>query len=158
MSLRLRKNWCDTILMGVPERQLALHFLRSSPPCQCVLCSQIDAVRQLNDACLPSLAVAAAAVYMQNRGQMSCKTHVLIYVRAQSHDTNIIFLKEQINATITCDGKHFIWGFIRSISDRTLSILILIPSKLSILKNNFDHKKPHYVKLGILLLIYEISC
>lgn len=73
------------------------------PSCFGVPSSQMDAVRQLNDACFPSLALAAAAVYMQSRRQTSCKTHVLIYVGALRNYTNITLLTAHINAPTTCN-------------------------------------------------------
>lgn len=99
-----------------------------SPSCFGVPSSQMDAVRQLNDACFPSLALAAEAVYMQSRRQTSCKTHVLIYVGALRNYTNIALLTAHINAPTTCNESRFIWGeLMLSISaDKMQGYLILI--------------------------------
>lgn len=98
---------------------LFLCFPPPSPSCFGVPSSQMDAVRQLNDACFPSLALAAAAaVYMQSRRQTSCKTHVLIYVGALRNYTNITLLTAHINAPTTCNESRFIRGDVMlSISD-----------------------------------------
>lgn len=105
-------------------------FCYFSPPLSCfgVPSSQMDAVRQPNDACFPSLALAAAAVYMQSRRQTSCKTHVLIYVGALCNYTNITLWTARINTPTTCNESHFIGGeLMLSIStDRMLEYLFLL--------------------------------
>lgn len=104
------------------SRCLVFVFFPPSPSCFGVPSSQMDAVRQLNDACFPSLALAAAAVYMQSRRQTSCKTHVLIYVGALRNYTNITLLTAHINAPATCNESRFIRGEVMlSISDDGIS-------------------------------------
>lgn len=106
---------------------LFLCFSPPSPSCFGVPSSQMDAVRQLNDACFPSLALAAAAVYMQSRRQTSCKTHVLIYVGALRNYTNITLLTAHINAPTTCNESCFIRGEVMlSISDDGMLVYLIL--------------------------------
>ena len=55
------------------------------PSCRCVPSSQMDAVKQLNDACFPSWALTLAAVYMQGDRQTSRNTCALIFVWVLQH-------------------------------------------------------------------------
>lgn len=59
-------------VMSVSEQ---MSFFSTFPCCQGVPSSQMDAVKQRNDACFPSWALAIAAVYMQSNSQTSCNTH-----------------------------------------------------------------------------------
>lgn len=109
-SLELNEKMVMTGSCGFQGADVLFLWLFSSPSPSCfgVPSSQMDAVRQLNDACFPSLALAAAAVYMQSRRQTSCKTHVLIYVGALRNYTNITLLTAHIDAPTTCNERHFI--------------------------------------------------
>lgn len=128
-SSQIRKWRYETPLCGFGRADV-LFFVIFPPPLSCfgVPSSQMDAVRQPNDACFPSLALAAAAVYMPSRRQTSCKTRVLIYVGVLCNYTNITLLTAHINTPTTCNERHFIGGeLMLSISaDRMLEYLILL--------------------------------
>ena len=57
------------------------------PSCCCVPSSQMDAVKQLNDACFPSWAPTLAAVYMQGDRLTSRNTCALILVWVPQRST-----------------------------------------------------------------------
>lgn len=100
-----------TVLCVSGSRCLFFFFFFSPfPSCHGVPSSQMDAVKQLNDACFPSLAVAIAAVYMQSSRQTSCNTHTLSYVGALCNYTNITLLTAQINSSRNCNERYVIRG------------------------------------------------
>lgn len=84
-------------------------FLSTFPSCHRVSSSQMDAVKQHNDACSPSWVLAIAAVYMQSNRRTSCNTHphahtqTLIYIWVLWNYTNMALVTVQIKPSLLCN-------------------------------------------------------
>lgn len=85
-------------------------FFSSFPSCHGVPSSQMDAVKQLNDACFPLLALAIAAVYMQSGRQTSCNPHKLIYIWALCNHINITLSTAEMKGSVSCNERYVIQG------------------------------------------------